>query len=379
MLSNYLHRLGNEIIILTQRPKSEDKSDFIKYTNFLNKKNIYFYDFGRFNYINKKINNILNRIFYKITLLTLKLLTNEYIYDPLIIDKKVVLNKLRKTINNVNPDIIICTAPPFNLCYLSAKLKTEYPTKLFVTDLRDPWTLGPKMLNLKGKRRAEEMRKEMMCLRNSDLVLVPVEIMKRKLIEAYPEVISKIHVLPHGYDQNFYSIKNMNTRLSAKIRLIYAGTILDNTKKEFTDIADCLEKNTDLELDFYTENLNSDKIGEFNRVFKKGKLEYSKILSTIASYDYLLIVHPFCFKDNISTKIIETIATGTPICYIGYPGELSDFIVENDFGVYISPGEIKNKLHFTYLNQYRKELNLNMIKNFDLDNISNYLNNILNK
>lgn len=375
MLSNYLANENFEIFVLTQKPKKNDVSDFDRYVENLRKDNIYYYTYGRFNFLIKTPKNIIQKILYRISLFYVKLICEGWYFDPLILDRRGLAKVVRKTIASVDPEIVITSGPPFNLCWIAAKLKSEFSKVKFVTDFRDPWTWSKQINSLTPSRFSNESEKEAECILASDLILVPVEPMKTILDEKYKS--NHVHIVHHGYDSKM-AVKKKNIRSNSdKLNLVYAGSVLNDTNSYFEKIVLAISKKSNIKIDFYTDNIKYDILEKSFNIELKNRIPYQELLDKFGEYNFLLIVHPRYFIDNISTKILETLAQGLPIIYVGEAGKLSTFITENNFGVHILPDEILEKLNFDYLTSISERIKIEIDENMDISNIAHKLSQLL--
>jgi hypothetical protein len=86
----------------------------------------------------------------------------------------------------------------------------------------------------------------------------------------------------------------------------------------------------------------------------------------ISQYDFVLIIQPFSAKDFITTKIYEVIYLKIPIILISSEGKLSQFIIENNLGYYISIDNFKDDFEL-FMTKSKNDLNFD---DFCIDDFS---------
>lgn len=261
---------------------------------------------------------------------------------------------------------LVVTGGPFSLLYYAAAIKSKYPEIHLISDIRDEWGAdafyGFGLLS--NKRRLEEMKRLKFTLQHSDKVLVPYPYMKSKYAQLAGENAAAISVLPHGVDELFFKGAR-NPELSAKIRLVNFGSIHSGQEKFMQDLAQVLS-HADIQISFYTTENKYAPVFEAVKAIPENinyypPVEEAQVAAILRNSDAALLFIPPHFKDSITTKFMEIVATGTPIIAIGTNGEASEFIIQNRLGLFIPYDEIASRFR-----NLRTDLNnLNYNKNFD--------------
>lgn len=261
---------------------------------------------------------------------------------------------------------LVVTGGPFSLLYYAADMKTQYPKIKFIADIRDEWGAdafyGFGLLG--NKRKLEEIKRLTFTLQNSDKVLVPYPYLKRRYMQLAGEKAAAISILPHGVDDVFFrGVRNPEAH--AKIRLVNFGSIHSGQEKPMQDLAEVLS-HADIQISFYTTESKYASVFEAvkaipENVYYHPPVSEADVASILRNSDAALLFIPPHFKDSITTKFMEIVATETPIVAIGTEGEASEFILENRLGLFIPYDEIASRFK-----NLRTELNnLNYNTEFD--------------
>ncbi|MFM7766037.1 MAG: hypothetical protein ACKO6I_10305 [Sphingomonadales bacterium] len=240
---------------------------------------------------------------------------------------------------------LVVTGGPFSLLYYAATLKSKYPEIKLIADIRDEWGAdafyGFGLLN--NKRRHEEMRRLTFTLQRADTVLVPYPYMKRKYAPLAGENETAISVLPHGVDDVFFQdVRNPEPK--AKIQLVNFGSIHSGQEKSMSDLARLVSP-ANIQITFYTNERKYETIFASENtipdyVMYQNPVGEKEVATILQKSDAALLFIPPHFKDSITTKFIEIVATRTPIIAIGTEGEASEFVVKNNLGLFISYDDI---------------------------------------
>jgi len=173
--------------------------------------------------------------------------------------------------------------------------------------------------------------------------------MLQHLQKVYPQYYSKLFLLPHGFDKEGLE-KKINFEVKEKVRLAFLGELYGGLSSYFDAIAKGISNNP-YTLDIFSSNNRYREIFEAynllqSRVHYNNLLPPNELFTNLKEVDYVLIVHPEFAKDYISTKFHELIYAQIPIIYVGEEGKTSEFIVENNLGIYLGSDkeEIANRL-----------------------------------
>lgn len=322
---------------------------------------------------------IFEKISYKVALLTVKLFSKGTPYDRGIFWENSMMELAADIISKYNIKNVIVSCAPFSCAYYTLALKKIFPELNLIVDLRDPWTwgIGYGFSSLPKKRLLFEKQQEENVMKNADYVLVPAEEMKKYLQENYIKYSKKIVRLPHAFDTDEVIIipkeKNKQTKL------LFYGTLYNGLNEVFESISSSLKKNLNVQLDIYSENEKykayfekNNLLGYYVNYYKS--LSPKKLFEKIQSYDFVLIIQPDFAKDYITTKIYEIIYSKTPIILISNEGKLSQFIVENNLGIWIPAKDVSEKFHtITEANKKTFDLEQFPIQNYSFENITKKL------
>lgn len=309
---------------------------------------------------------------YNFWIKILPLLTPFNFYDVAVFDKKTILKKANKIIQENNIDVVIASGAPFSICYYTAQLKKNYVNLKVINDFRDPWTWNNRYgFNLlSSSKKAKENNAEKYVIENSDYITTPVEPMRKYLKTKYPNYSKKIKIIPHFFDlASMPKVKKKS--ITNTLNFIYGGTIYDGTLDWYETFARTVSnKIKDVSFNLYSQSLSSDYKSQSGLLnFKKGIKEES-LLQKIENASFYLACYPEIEKDFVSTKFHQIIFLKTPIILIAPRGELSKFILNHDIGIHILPDQI----HTFEINMIKRDFSFNIeIQNYSLDKVTDHL------
>ena len=309
----------------------------------------------------------------------LPFITKGTIYDRALLWKKQLLGKAEDIIQKNNIQNVIVSGAPFNLNYFSTMLKNNHPSLNIISDLRDPWTWGHAYgyPSLSAQKKKYEKMKESVVMDRSDHITVPANVLKEHLASSYPLHAKKVVLLPHAFDSEEITFEKKTP--SDKLRLIFYGSIYDHLEEHMREIAEICSRNQGrVQLDIYSD---SNRHEELFRSYNLGDaVQYYPSVSSrdlfvkFKNYDYVLLMYPDYAINYLTTKIFEMLAAKTPVLYIGNKGATSDFVIENQLGVYISPADIKAGLQNLIDNKEMTDYNFNFdTKAFSFSEITQQL------
>ena len=228
--------------------------------------------------------------------------------------------KAKEIIKNNKIDYIITTGPPHSSHLIGQKIHNKYKLK-WIVDLRDPWS---ELFYLKSKFRFNFSKKindrlEYKVLENADAIITTVGDRYHKILSGKISNPNKIHKIYNGYDKlNYDKIKEIKP---SKYNIVFTGVLTKNHNYEiFHEVLKILspsKQNLNMvftlagRIDKNITKVYSDEIELIN----KGYVDHDNAISIIKS-SHLLI--NFNYKeteetDMISGKLIEYLASGTPI------------------------------------------------------------------
>ena len=240
-------------------------------------------------------------------------------------DSRIGLNyfafkKAKEIIKNNKIDYVITTGPPHSSHLIGQKIYDKYKLK-WIVDLRDPWS---ELFYLKSKFRfnfSKTMndRLELKVLENADAIITTVGDRYHKILNSKISNPNKIHKIYNGYDKlNYDKIKETKPN---KFNIVFTGVLSKNHNYEiFHEILKILSPiKQNLNMVFTLAGRIDDNITKLYsneiELINKGYVDHDDAISIIKS-SHLLI--NFNYKktektDMISGKLIEYLASGTPI------------------------------------------------------------------
>ncbi len=216
-------------------------------------------------------------------------------------------------------------------------------------------------------------------MKHADRMLVPYPYMKEKYTQKVPDSAKKIRLLPHGVDAVFFRNKKI-AKKNVTINLVNFGSIHSGQEIAMAELASVL-RSAQVRIQFYSTEKKYESFFKSadttpNWVTYHQPVEEKKVAELVCESDAALLFIPKHFKDSITTKFMEIIATRTPIVAIGKEGEASKFIIKNKLGVFIPYSDIC----FRMINLKEELDNLNYNDSFDTSpyHFSNQAKQVLN-
>lgn len=275
------------------------------------------------------------------------------IFDTAFAWKRQMLRALEDIHRSKKIDVLVATGAPFSVLYFASEFKKKYNEILYVSDLRDPWTLGNYygLPDLPLYKKNYQKHMEFKTMEFSDLICYSSQSIGDFLKNQYPVFTDKMLLLPHAYDPDKFP-KNMNE--GKREGFIYGGSLYPGIEGYLNEIISVLKSNPEsgFKWKIYTGTpypLLDDALFTSQSIVKHHFVPEEQLFKEIMSSSAYLVLFPPSDKDIISTKFFEIIYANTPILYIGEDGELGKFISENRVGVHILPENIKSELP-KYLN-----------------------------
>jgi hypothetical protein len=144
-------------------------------------------------------------------------------------------------------------------------------------------------------------------------------------------------------DDVFYK-GSRNPKPGAKICLVNFGSIHSGQEKPMQDLAQVLSR-TNIQISFYTTETKYSNVFEAVKAIPENvsyhpPVAEAQVVSILQKSHAALLFIPPHFKDSITTKFMEIVATRTPIVAIGTEGEASEFIIKNRLGLFIPYSKI---------------------------------------
>lgn len=340
--AKYIYREGVDVHVIAAKSVGKEESTWKNdVTDLVDK--VERIDFGYPNILSKhRLTSFMDKIFYKLFLLRVKLGAKGNYYDrSIFVGEKLKLAISKKIQSGFNH--IIVTGAPFKMMHDVVSLKKDYPDIHVTADFRDPWTWGDGygFKQLSKERAAYEMKLEADVLQQANLITVPVMPMYDHLKEKYSFLDeSQLLHLPHGFDED--DIQQKWTPVT-NTKIIYAGTLYADLEPYFKKLNDEMLQIPNEKrpvIDFFP--MNPEKFLYYKSLCIDSELDGNFVLNEVLpphalfnkmqDYAFFLTICPERFKDFISSKYYELFNFGIPILYIGAKGLLSKTILENDAG-----------------------------------------------
>ena len=310
-LVSFLNSLkGHKIKLISVKKKYYGYFGFKKYVNHVEK--IYI------NTSHSHKNNWHRYIFY-----LMKMFLSNLFYilgiDHNYFNHKKFSQQTYKIIKSFKPNYILITAPPFSLFRL-VNVVRKIDTKVkIILDYRDGWTLRVKSHSLFLIKKIMNLY-EKRIIQKSDFILCATENIFKDIETIADD--KKIILLKNGYlnKKNKKKIKRYRKK-SKEIKIGYFGIISDSSfgYRDIKIIHNSLTKNNILNFTFYGNSSIKNKTILNNKKFNfKKNISYSKTMSKMINFDYLLILHTekSTAKEVVTGKFYDYLNSDTPIIMI---------------------------------------------------------------
>jgi glycosyltransferase involved in cell wall biosynthesis len=244
--------------------------------------------------------------------------------------------KAKKLIEKNNINCVITTGPPHSTHLIGKKITEKFKLK-WIVDLRDPWA---EIFYLKDKFRLKYAKKlnlkfELDVLNSTDSIITTVGDRYQNIIKEKLSNSKKIHKIYNGYDKSVYDkIKEIKP---ASFNIVFTGILSKNHNYQaFYEVLSILcEKYKDLDIiftfagkiDIEIKKLYSEKIHFIDRgyVIHETAIEIIKSSHLLINFNYLNTEE----TDMVSGKLIEYLASGSPIINFSNSAEESNSLLKN--------------------------------------------------
>jgi glycosyltransferase involved in cell wall biosynthesis len=335
--SKYLTKNGFDVQVITSKNKNENAwLDDLTYL----KNKIDSISFNYPSYLGIVSKNYFQKIMYRLSLLWSKLNTEFNYFDKSVHGKKNLLRKVRFYLRNGFDNVIVSVAP-FHMATFISELIPQYPEVNFIVDFRDPWLENESSYGyhtISKKRQIKENESERKVINSFNHVVSVSKFITDSLIIKYPNSNAEFHTIPNGFDND--DISELSNDISSnKIKLIFAGTLYDNSKKYFKKLVELLnelkiideELYNKIEIDFYG-SFSSEVYNIHETIIIKGYVDNKEINNQILSADACLLFLSDDINYSFSTKFCEYIGRKKPIIVFSNNGPTSKYLVKNKIG-----------------------------------------------
>ena len=244
--------------------------------------------------------------------------------------------KAKKLIEKNNINCVITTGPPHSTHLIGKKITEKFKLK-WIVDLRDPWA---EIFYLKNKFRLKYAKKlnlkfELDVLNSTDSIITTVGDRYQNIIKEKLSNSKKIHKIYNGYDKSVYDkIKEIKP---TSFNIVFTGVlsknhnyqvfnkVLSHLKDEFNDLNMIFTFAG--KIDKEIKKLYSEKIHFIDRgyVIHETAIEIIKSSHLLINFNYLNTEK----TDMVSGKLIEYLASGSPIINFSNSAEESNSLLKN--------------------------------------------------
>lgn len=244
--------------------------------------------------------------------------------------------KAKKLIEDNNINCVITTGPPHSSHLIGKKIYKKFKLK-WIVDLRDPWA---ELFYLKNKFQFNCVKKlnlkfELDVLNSADAIITTVGKRYQNIIKDKLSNTKNIHKIYNGYDKKAYD--KIEEIKPDSYNIVFTGILSKNHNYHlFLEVLSLLKdkyKNLNMiftfagKIDKEIKNLFSEKI----HFIDNGYVDHEKAIKIIKS-SHLLINFNYLNTeetDMVSGKLIEYLASGSPIINFSNSARESDIILKN--------------------------------------------------
>lgn len=287
---------------------------------------------------------------------------NFFIPDARIGWNKFALEKARTIIRENDIDCIVTTSPPHSTQLIGLELKKEFKLR-WIADLRDPWTeiyYNQELFRTPFAKR-KDYKFEQACLKNADKIVVVSQDIKRHFGANRSEILSKIEVIPNGFDESDFkkksTLENVAQNCNSGRNIIsYVGNLGEQYPVGgfLEAFAEIVKKDKNWKLQFVgnchggvKQIIEQLKISE-NVVFIP-YVSHKEAIDYMLNATILLLIIPEIENNKgiLTGKLFEYIATGNPILNIGpKDGDAAAILKENAISTTLNSNEKQSIIKF---------------------------------
>lgn len=269
---------------------------------------------------------------------------NFFIPDGRIGWNNYAFEKCCELIESQNIDTFLITSPPQSSQLIGLKLKKKYKLK-WIADIRDPWTdiyYYNKLYHTSWAKK-KDARYEREVIEQADHLIVVSEAIKNSFAGKTTKVdLSKIHVIPNGFDENDFANKQADN--PPEFVITYTGTITADYKIDaFIDgFKELINEHKDVKFKLrFVGSVAGVQKGQFEKKLYHA-VEFVNHVSHVESINYLmrstlvlLAIPDVKGNEGILTgKLFEYLASQKFIFCLGpVNGEAAQIIEECEAGI----------------------------------------------
>lgn len=254
---------------------------------------------------------------------------------------KFAVKKAGELIVKYNIDTVITTSPPHSTQLIGLKLKSRFPVR-WIADLRDPWTdiYYYNQFRHTALARRIDFQYERKVVETADVLITVSEDVKHLFVSKSEDpVISKIYVVPNGYDETDFLVGQFPQE-PRKI-ITYTGTIseaydISGFLDGLASLNDKLKKDLLIRFVGKVPNQIANKFREKGfEVETVGYVNHEKSIEYLFRSSVLLLVVPKVANNKgiLTGKFFEYLASRKPVLAIGpTDGDLAQIVKETNCG-----------------------------------------------
>ncbi len=250
--------------------------------------------------------------------------------------------------------VIYTTSPPNSLHLIGFLLKKIFPIR-WIADFRDLWDQYPDSYNPYYVRWKTSLDKffEHLVLRSADRIILVSEIMKRQLLQKYPDIASeKYKVITNGFDPDDFKDVQPGQAEPSHFTILHTGTLFSWRRST------CLFETFSSLLDSVPEFSAHVKLRLMGIVHQDVRREiarhqlnpaveiipyqpYNEMIRQLKSADYLLLIIGNQPKaaNVLTLKLFDYIGAQKPILALAPDGEVSRLIRTHKLGLVARPDD----------------------------------------
>lgn len=251
-------------------------------------------------------------------------------------------------------DAIYCTVPPHSASLLGV-LASYLRRVPLLLDFRDDWVGNPLFSGKSHWARRIDAKLEAWVTGRAAAILVPTEASARLLAKKYPGVVSRVHVVPNGFDEEDLPLEPRRGRYPPDdsprtLRCVYAGLVTE--RRNLLHFARTLRRMNEAD-EQYTVQLRiagfiplalRQELAPMARqgwVKDLGYLPHGQVLREIVRSDVAVVVSTASegASTAVPSKLYEYVACGVPVLGLVDPGPTREFIQRHGCGLVCSPGD----------------------------------------
>jgi hypothetical protein len=228
-------------------------------------------------------------------------------------------------VKNGQYDVMVSFAQPWIDHLVALKLKRKHPSLPWVVHFSDPWVDSPYTHFASAEEKEHAIRQERTIMEAADAIIFVNRYTADLVMAKYPASwLSKVHVLPHGYDNDLLPLVAEAPSHRDVMRVVHTGNFYGHRKPELilkavAELAESPEIQSFLRVEFvgYVDEqfvLTAREMGLDGIVRFSGKAGYLESLGVAREADLLLLIDAPAEKNVfLPSKIVDYFMLRRPI------------------------------------------------------------------